>query len=105
MKERAETAEGELDALRNEYERLQRTVKFMEETYLKEHGGSWGKCQYQSKVESAEARAAQLETALRGGIEICKENASVTGPFSKWRELKTLLEAALAAPVAQESTE
>jgi hypothetical protein len=37
--------------LRAEYERLKRTVNFQEKTYLKHHGGSWGKCKYQAENE------------------------------------------------------
>jgi len=44
------TAE-ELRRVKDDYARLQRTVKFMEEEYLKAHGGRWGKCKYQQDSE------------------------------------------------------
>jgi hypothetical protein len=45
-----------------EYQRLQQTVAFSEEQYLKAHGGSWGTCKYQA--ENADLRA-EIEQSRR----------------------------------------
>jgi hypothetical protein len=43
-----------------EYERLKRTVDFQEQTYLEQHGGSWGKCYYQAENERLREENAEL---------------------------------------------
>lgn len=48
--------QGEAEA-RAELAQLQRTVKFMEESYLEEHG-QWGNCQHRLRAEAAEAELA-----------------------------------------------
>lgn len=60
--QRLAAVEAERDALRDEFERLKRTVALQEQTYLKHHGGSWGKCKYQAERD---ALLAALKIAVR----------------------------------------
>ena len=42
---------SEVERLQSEYSRLERTVKFMEESYLAGHDNTWGECVHKAKVE------------------------------------------------------
>jgi hypothetical protein len=50
---------AEIDRLKEEYGVLERTMKFMESEYLREHGGSWGECKYQKELASLRASAGE----------------------------------------------
>lgn len=60
----------ERERLEEEHARLQRTVKFMEESYLKAHGGNWGDCKYQLELAALRklARAVVDEARWSGGV-------------------------------------
>ena len=53
----------EIANLRAQLEKLQRTVKFQEDQYLADHGGSWGECKYKAQLERAEKALRTLADA------------------------------------------
>ena len=73
-----------------ELERLKRTVKFMEDEYLNAHGGSWGKCKYQTENEL-------LRSIIQGEIEtLLKDVHNATGGYiTYWRNRANNLQRSL----------
>lgn len=56
----------------DELSRLKRTVAFMEEQYLKGHGGSWGECKYQKLAADQSAIIAELVAYLWQRLDACE---------------------------------
>lgn len=77
------------DALRvlDELERLERTVRFNEDAYLRTHGGSWGVCKYKAERDAALARLGEIEKKAE---EMLNFNTS-TGIWSRQDMLRELL--------------
>lgn len=96
-------AQGEAKRQLTEYGVLQRTVKHMEDSYLREHGGSWGKCKYQSQVELAESQLAEarrengeLSSRLeRLQQDVRKADAIAGGRWPEWGERACMVADAL----------
>jgi len=75
--------------LQREHEVLQRTVKFMEEEYLREHGGSWGKCKWQRQVEG-------LREALKYAKMAMEQHMMYATALEKIDEAVAMADAAMA---------
>lgn len=56
--------------LADDLRRLQDTVKFQEDQYLKSHDGSWGKCKYQIENEELRKAATEVNDRYIGGSSV-----------------------------------
>ena len=61
MERDRDSLRSERDALKEDYERLKRTIEHMEHEYLKAHGGNWGDCKYQVKLDVLKAERDKLK--------------------------------------------